>query len=132
MANLHLIIEGAQAEKAADKLNGFIAEAGDNATISCIQSPEVPEEVRRVIDPLTLASVILSIPGAVLAAIDLVDRIRKRKKAQALIDTARAVSADTAVHIIVTLEEVPRQLDQLTADELLDAVEKLNNKDDHS
>jgi hypothetical protein len=133
MANLHLIIEGAQAENAADKLSAFLTDSGDKATLSRIQSPEAPEEVRRVIDPLTLANVILSIPGAVLAAVDLIDRIRKRKKAQALIDTARDLSTDTGVQIsIVTLEGVPRRLDQLTADEVLDAAEKLSRKDDQS
>jgi hypothetical protein len=127
MGNLHIIIEGARAESAADKLNVFLTEAGENATMSRIQSSELPEEVRRVIDPLSLIGIILSIPGAVLAAMDLVDRIRKRKKAQALIDVAKQVSSDTGVQIsIVMVEGATCRLDQLTADEVLDAAEKLN------
>jgi hypothetical protein len=126
MANLNVIVEGAEAEKAADQLTVVFAEAGENATVSRIQVSELPEEARRVIDPLTLIGVILSIPGAVLAAMDLVDRIRKRKKAQTLIDAAKLVSNDTKAQIsIVTLEGTTRRLDQLTADDMLDVAEKL-------
>ncbi|MGO9267613.1 MAG: hypothetical protein ACLQBA_22475 [Candidatus Binataceae bacterium] len=66
---------------------------------------------------------ILSIP----AAMDLVDRIRKRKQAQALIDAAKQITIDTQVQVsIVMVGGDRRGLDQLTADELLDAAEQSN------
>jgi hypothetical protein len=122
MGHLHVIIEGAQAELAADKLKGFLTDAGGTASMSRIQSSEMPEEVRRIIDPLSLIGVILSIPGAVLAAMDLVDRIRKRKHAQALIDAANRISNETGVQISILMPgSSPRRLDQVTADAMLDA-----------
>jgi hypothetical protein len=78
-------------------------------------------------DPLSLTGVILAIPGAVLAVIDLVDRIRKRKQAQALIDVANRISSETGVQVSLIMPEgATRGLDDLTADEVLDAAGKLN------
>ncbi len=72
---------------------------------------------------LAQIGVILSIP----AAMDLVDRIRKRKQAQALIDAAKQITIDTQVQVsIVMVGGDRRGLDQLTADELLDAAEQSN------
>jgi hypothetical protein len=118
MANLHLIIEGTEANKAADQLKTILGESGADATISPITSAALPNEVRRVIDPLTLIGVILAIPGAVLAAKDLADRILKRKKAQTLIDAATQM---TTVQVnIVMPDGATRQLAQLTPDEVLE------------
>jgi hypothetical protein len=125
MANLHLIIQGAEADKAAGQLKAVLAESGADATISPISSAELPNEVRRAIDPIALIGVILAIPGAVLAVMDLVDRIRQRKKAQALIDTAERVSNETKVQIDIVLPQgTTRRLAQCTADELLDIAVK--------
>jgi hypothetical protein len=125
MANLNLIIQGTDAEKAAKRLSDLLAEAGENATISQIQSSELPEATRKVIDPIALTGVILAIPGAILAVMDLVDRIRKRKKAQALIDAAQRVSNETNVQVNIVLPQgTIRRLDQITADELLDVAVK--------
>lgn len=74
---------------------------------------------------LAQIGVILSIPSAVVAAMDLVDRMRKRKQAQALIDAAKQVTINTQVQIsLVVVGGGRRGLDQLTADELLDAAEQ--------
>jgi hypothetical protein len=127
MANLHVVIQGAEAEKAAEKLKAILSEPGEGESIAQIQSSELAEETRKVIDPLTLIGVILSIPSAVLASMDLVDRIRKRKRAQALIDKAKQVSIETGVQLsIVTMQGAARRLDNFTADELLDEAVKLN------
>ena len=129
MANIHLIVEGEEADKAAEKLKAFFTESGENVTVSRIQS-EIPEEVRRVIDPLTLIGVILSIPGAVLAVMDLVGRISKRKKAQALLDAAKQVTNQTNAQVSLVMAEGPaRQADQITPDQLLDMAEKFNPAD---
>jgi len=40
----------------------------------------------KVIDPVAVASLVLSIPSAALAVADLADRIRKRRRAADLID----------------------------------------------
>jgi hypothetical protein len=127
MANLHFIIEGAEANKAAEQLKAILAASGADATISPISSAELPYEVRRVIDPITLIGVILAFPGAVLAVMDLADRIHKRKKAQAIIDAAQRVSNETKVQVNFVLPQgTSRGVDQITADELLDVAVKQN------
>jgi len=48
---------------------------------------------RKVIDPVAVASLVLSIPSAALAVADLADRIRKRRRARELIDHAQHLTA---------------------------------------
>ena len=47
----------------------------------------------KAIDPVAVASLVLSIPSAALAVADLADRIRKRRRAAELIDHARQLAA---------------------------------------
>src|SRR6266704_3073392 len=47
----------------------------------------------KVIDPVSLAALVLSIPSAALAVQDLADRIRKRRRARELIDHAQQLAA---------------------------------------
>src|SRR4051794_28263125 len=47
----------------------------------------------KAIDPVAVASLVLSIPSAALAVADLADRIRKRRRAADLIDRARQLAA---------------------------------------
>src|SRR5229473_1172551 len=83
---------------------------------------------RKVIDPIALANLIISIPAALLAVADLVDRMRKRKRAQAVIDAAKQVRDENGVSVsIISLEGAVRRVDGLTADELLEEAAKLNS-----
>jgi hypothetical protein len=41
----------------------------------------MPDADRKVIDPISLAALILSIPSAVLAVMDIADRLTKHRKA---------------------------------------------------
>ena len=61
MANLHLIIQGGEAERAAAKLSTIFSASGENTSITRIPPSELPDAARKVIDPLTLAGVILAI-----------------------------------------------------------------------
>jgi hypothetical protein len=47
----------------------------------------------KVIDPVSVAALVLSIPSAALAVLDLADRVRKRRRASELIDHARQLAA---------------------------------------
>jgi hypothetical protein len=128
MADLQIIIAGSQFEAAAQKLSAALAGDGDVPAISRLQPSELPETARKVIDPIALASLILSIPAALLTVADLVDRMRKRKRAQAVIDAAKQVRDENGVSVsIVLLEGAVRRLDGLTADELLEEAAKLNS-----
>jgi len=94
------------------------------------QIAEVPAETATVarttdrdrekgIDPVSVASLVLSIPSAALAVQDLADRIRKRRRAKHLIDQAQHLAAQ---HATVTLISRSRTVEvrTLDPDQLLD------------
>ncbi len=53
------------------------------------------QDDRKVIDPVAHASLVLSIPSSALAALDLADRIRRRRRAQELIAGCPATRRQT-------------------------------------
>jgi hypothetical protein len=73
----------------------------------------------KVIDPVSVAAAVLSIPSAALAVLDLADRIHKRRRARELIDHAQQLAAQ---HVTVRLISQGRtaELRTMTPDQLLD------------
>jgi hypothetical protein len=73
----------------------------------------------KVIDPVALATLVVSIPSAALAALDLADRIRKRRRAGELIDQAQHLAGQQVnIYLVVPARTV--ELRTLTPDQLLD------------
>ena len=68
---------------------------------------------------MAVASLILSIPSTALAVADLADRIRKRRRAQELIDHAQRL-ADQQVNVYVLAQGQPIELRTTTPDQLID------------
>jgi hypothetical protein len=79
----------------------------------------------KVIDPVALATLVVSIPSAALAALDLADRIRKRRRAGELIKHAQHL-AGQQVNIYLIASQRTVELRTLTPDQLLDLL-----PDDH-
>jgi hypothetical protein len=75
----------------------------------------------KAIDPVSLATLVVSLPSAALAALDLADRIRKRRRAEELIDHARH-QATQQVNIYLISQGCPVELSTLTSDQLLDQI----------
>ena len=73
----------------------------------------------KVIDPLSVTALMLSIPSAALAVLDLADRIHKRRRAKQLIDRARQLAAQQ-VTVRLMSQNRPVELTTLTPDQLLD------------
>jgi 3-methyladenine DNA glycosylase/8-oxoguanine DNA glycosylase len=73
----------------------------------------------KVIDPVALATLVVSIPSAALAAVDLADRIRKRRRAGELIDHAQHL-AEQQVNIYLIAPGRTVEFRTLTPDQLLD------------
>jgi hypothetical protein len=73
----------------------------------------------KVIDPMSVAALVVSIPSAALAILDLADRLRKRRRAKELIDHAHQLATQ---HVTVCLMSHPRpvELTTLAPDQLLD------------
>ncbi len=125
MADLRILIAGQDSDTVATALTTVLADGMENVTIARQRPSELPEATRRAIDPVSIAALVLSIPGAVLAAIDLTDRLRKRKKAQAVVETARSLQDSHRVVISVIVGDGGlRAIGQLTADELLDIADR--------
>jgi hypothetical protein len=73
----------------------------------------------KVTDPVAIAAMLLSIPSAALAVVDIADRIHKRRRARKLIDKARQL-ADKYTTITLITQDGPRDLATLDPDQLLD------------
>jgi hypothetical protein len=73
----------------------------------------------KIIDPVSIAILVMSIPPAVLAVRDLADRIRKRRRAADLIGQARQLAGRQVTVYLVTPGRTV-DLTTLTPDQLLD------------
>jgi len=71
------------------------------------------------IDPVSVASLVLSIPSAALAVQDLADRIRKRRRAKDLIDQAQHLAAQQ-INVSLVSRTSTVEISTLTPDQLLD------------
>ena len=73
----------------------------------------------KVIDPASVAALVLSIPSAALAVLDLADRIRKRRRAKELIDHAQQLAARQVTVCLMSRSRTV-ELRTLAPDQLLD------------
>jgi hypothetical protein len=127
MADLQLVLSGENVQSAAETLSQLLVEGETDTAVSRIAPTALPKVTRRIIDPISLGALILAIPSAILAVIDLTDRFRKRQKAQSLIETAKTIKDDSGVLTsIVLVDGSTRALDELTADDLLELGELLD------
>jgi hypothetical protein len=77
----------------------------------------------KAIDPVAVASLVLSIPSAALAVADLADCIRKRRRAADLIDHARQLAArQVTINLLSPGRTTERST--LTPDQLLDQADE--------
>jgi hypothetical protein len=67
---------------------------------------------------------VLSIPGGVLAVLDVADRIAKRRRAKALIEAAGRVRRERRVEIMAVTADGLKVLAELDADSLLALVDR--------
>jgi hypothetical protein len=82
-------------------------------------APRTTHDDGKAIDPVAVASLVLSIPSAALAVADLADRMRKRHRATELIDHAQHLAAQQ-VTIYVMSPGRTDDLRSLSPDQLLD------------
>lgn len=109
-------------ESAKATLDELIGEWGyrvRETPLSTTASGNPARENDKSVDPVALAALIVSIPSAALAVTDLADRIRKRRRAQDLIDKIRNdLDGNTTLTLIT--DDGPRDLSELNPDQLLD------------
>jgi hypothetical protein len=77
----------------------------------------------KIIDPVSIAILVMSIPPAVLAVRDLADRIHKRRRAKQLIDHAQQLAAQQVTVCLISRSRTV-ELRTLTPDQLLDLADE--------
>lgn len=118
MSTLRFLIEGPGAEAAAEDLKQDLLEIlGAEAVPESLPPPEPGE---RATDPIAVAGLILAIPGAILAVMDLAERLRLKQKLTQLIARIKARRALQPSRATLLLEDGRRvALDEVEPEELL-------------
>lgn len=107
-------------EKATGEITSIVDGWGGRVDVTVNPSLQArASEQEKFVDPISAAALILSLPGAVLAAMDLADRIAKRRRAKQLIDAAKRLSADGGTELWIMRPSGPSLLSHLTPDEVL-------------
>ncbi|MEW2387063.1 hypothetical protein AB0933_01745 [Streptomyces venezuelae] len=117
-----MIIEfvGADAEAAGKSVAALTTEWGYPPEPVATAEPAIDPD-SKVVDPVAVTALILSIPSAMLAVADIADRIRKRRRAGDLIERAQQLRAQQATARLVR-EDRSVDLATLTPDQLLDLI----------
>ncbi|MFE4514034.1 hypothetical protein ACFRMQ_07530 [Kitasatospora sp. NPDC056783] len=117
-----MIIEffGPEAEAARESIAAVSASWGHPAGATAPPARATGPDTKGV-DPVAVASLLLSVPSAVLAVADIADRIRKRRRAGELIERARQLSSEQTTARLVHADRSV-DLATLTPDQLLDLI----------
>jgi hypothetical protein len=118
-------------EAARRNLEALAHSWGHDMAKAPANTPEAAVATRnndKVIDPVAVAALVVSIPSAALAVLDLTDRLHKRRRAKELIDHAQQLAAQQ-VTVCLMSHSRPVELTTLAPDQLLDllANENLTN-----
>ena len=122
-----MIIEfvGADVEAAGKSLAALTSSWGYQPEPAPTAEPANDPDAK-VVDPISVTSLVVSIPSAMLAVADIADRIHKRRRAGELIERAQQLRAQQAAARLVR-EDRSVDLATLTPDQLLDLI-----ADEHS
>jgi hypothetical protein len=115
-----LCIEGPEAEERAKELSSFIEKEFGERPVQQSKEKLQQRERFRSVDPLALAAIVLAVPSALLAATDLVARMKKKGKIDALIQWAKEQRHEGSVTIIAP-DGTAVHLHKTNSGEILDA-----------
>ena len=101
MPELTFVLEGKDASVAAEDLIAAL-DGGEGLAARMTPVAALPEVERRAVDPVALATLIVSIPSAALAVWDIVNRIKQRRNMalvrRARVDDRHLTAADDVAH----------------------------------
>ena len=120
-----LRIDGPHGDEAEQELSSLIEKE------FCIKPTRVAEqklnsETHKVADPISVAALVLSVPAAIVAVVDLIERVKKKKAADRLIQWAQDYhekNPDTTI-TITTPEGISCELRKAETVDILDAAPK--------
>ncbi|WMD08807.1 hypothetical protein [Streptomyces sp. FXY-T5] len=117
-----MIIEfvGANAETAEKSVAALMSSWGYQPEPAPSAEPANDPDTK-VVDPISVTALVVSIPSAMLAVADIADRIRKRRRASELIERAQQLGAQQ-VAVRLVCEDRSVDLATLTPDQLLDLI----------
>lgn len=104
---------------AADAIEEVLREWGEDVSIERASAAGGPEGVHKGMDPVSVAALVLAIPSAVLAVLDIADRIRKRRRAKQLVARAEEVRITFNVEVSILAPSGPQPVAGLDPDRLL-------------
>jgi hypothetical protein len=125
MSDLKFHLQGSQTDATAAALEMFFAETFcETARRENLPMP-APGETQKVVDPIAVAGLVLSIPGALLAAMDLAQRLQLKEKVERLIALARREWREHGTRIwLQRRNATPLALDEIEPADVLDAADK--------
>ncbi|MFF7394551.1 hypothetical protein ACFZAE_39830 [Streptomyces scabiei] len=117
-----MIIEfvGANVEAAGRSITALTSSWGYQPESAPTAEPADESDTKGV-DPVAVTSLVVAIPSAMLAVVDIADRIHKRRRANDLIERAQQLKAQQAAVRLVR-EDRSVDLATLTPDQLLDLI----------
>jgi hypothetical protein len=122
-ARITFVLQGDGATEAGHEFERLIATFDKGMEVQVVPFEEASDELRRALDPISLLTLILAIPSAALAVLDIADRIEKRRRATRLIEAGRRLCEGKKVQAFVLMPDgSPKRLQDLTPDQLLDLV----------
>jgi len=119
--NLKFNIQGPQAQTVAQELAAMITQTFDQSA-QITESPLAKTSGNTKADPVAIAALVIAIPSAVLAVVDLVQRSKKKTKADHVIDFAQRQhrqNPQTAITITIP-DGVSVNLHQTDSNTLID------------
>lgn len=92
-------------------------------------APPSPAFEPRKADALTVATFVLAIPSAFLAAVEMTERIDKRRRLRAMLEALRAHGAAADARITIVTPDGPRDLLSMSEDGLIALGDALTHRD---
>lgn len=102
--HLRIIVAGPDrddVETAANQIRAVASGWGGGVNVAPAGEGDVPDSARKMVDPVAVAALIISIPAALLAVTDLADRIAKRRRAAQLASTCPKPDATVRAYLII-------------------------------
>jgi len=125
MSDLEFHLQGAQAATTAAALETFFAETFGAEAHRESPPPHAIGGAEKAADPIAVATMVLSIPGALLATVDLAERLKLKQKVERLIALARREWREHGTRIWLRRRNAtPLALDEIEPAAILDAVEQ--------